>query len=434
MTDNTELLDRVAKLPIVDIPVDSVKADGKNPNRMSDSLFDGLVKHIRDNGIINPIIVTEDMLLADGEHRLRAAKELGMTTIPARVIPNDEKLRLTLRQTMNKLKGTHDAALDAAEYKALIDLDGLVPLANYLGEDCGDLLKVLDAAIGTADANPDDYDLDTALGQIAEPITQPGDMIRMGDHVLVCGDSTDPGIWATLAAGEPFAMMMTDPPYNCAVEGIGEHRQKLTIKNDNLDAAAFRDLLLKFLQLAMQHVSGAQYIFMSSEEWPVLHETFQEAGGRWSTTIIWVKTHFVLSRRDYHPQYEPLLVGTVKSLRERKGAKASATPILYGWKRTGTRQHYDSRTETDVWVAEKPSRNEQHPTMKPVTLYRKAILLSSKPLDTVIDPFGGSGSCVIACEQTHRKCRTIELDPVYCDVIVKRWEEFTGKIAERPQR
>ncbi len=432
--ENKEILGRIEKLPVVDIPVDLVKTDGQNPNQMTPEMFAGLVQHIRDNGIINPIIITESGLLADGEHRLRAAKELGMTTIRARKIPDDEKLRRTLRQTMNKLKGKHDSVLDAAEYKALIDLDGIVPLADYLGEDCGDLLKVLDAAIDKTATNPDDYDLDAAIGEITEPTTRTGDVIRMGDHILICGDSTDPGIWDTLAAGEPFAMMMTDPPYNCNVEGIGDKRQKLTIKNDNLGAEEFRDLLLKFLQQAMRWVVGAQYIFMSSEEWPALHETFEAAGGRWSTTIIWVKTHFVLSRRDYHPQYEPLLVGTVKALRSRKGAKASASPILYGWKRTGTRQHYDNRTETDVWVAEKPSRNEQHPTMKPVTLYRKAILLSSKPLDTVIDPFGGSGSCVIACEQTHRRCRTIELDPVYCDVIVKRWEGFAGRTAERPQR
>lgn len=410
MAHADEIQQKVAKLPIVEIPVSQIKSDNENPNQMGEELFEGLVQHIKENGIINPIIITEEMLLADGEHRLKAAKRLGMQTIPARIIPNDERLRRLLRQTMNKLKGTHDVALDAEEYKKLIELDGIVPLANYLGEDCGDLLKVLDDVILPQKNDPDDYDLDSAVEEIETPITKPGDVIKMGDHILICGDCTDPAVWAKIADGDRFSMMMTDPPYNCAIEGVGKNHKKITIKNDNISDTEFEALLSGFMRMVMEYVVGAQYIFMSSEQWPRIHRIFVESGGHWSTTIIWVKSHFCMSRRDFHPKYEP---------------------ILYGWNSAGSRHPVASRRETDVWNVDKINRHESHPTMKPVTLYRKAILLSSKPLDTVVDPFGGSGSCVIACEQTHRRCRTIELDPVYCDVIVKRWEEFTGRKAER---
>lgn len=427
MTD--QLTRKLSQIPVQHIPVKDIRTDGRNPNRMNDELYQGLVQHIKDNGILNPVIITEDMLLADGEHRLRAAKDIGLQTIPARIIPNDERLRRLIRQTMNKLRGQHDQDLDAEEYRALINLEGINQLATYLGEDIGDLLKILDKAAAPKQDNPDDYDLEQALQQAEEPVTKPGDKIIMGDHILICGDATDPETWTRLLDGEEAEIMITDPPYNVAY--TGKTAKQLTISNDTMPREKFRQFLQDFFTCAMQHVKGAQYIFMSSSEWPTLHAAFEEAGGYWSTTIIWVKTHFTLSRKDYHPQFEPILVGVTKELQKRKAAKASAQPIIYGWKKGSTRLHYDTRTESDVWVAEKPSRNEQHPTMKPVTLYRKAILLSCRPLDIVVDPFCGSGSCVIACEQTHRKARVLELDPVYCDVIVNRWEEFTGKKAER---
>lgn len=421
------LLSKLADLPVEDIPIDLIRSDGENPNKMTEEQYAGLISHIKKYGIINAVIITENGLLADGEHRLKAAKELGYTTIKARKIPDNEAERRIIRQTMNKIRGKHDAALDAREYQKLIDLDAIVPLSDYLGEDPGELLHVLDKVSLIEKKDPDNFDLDAALDAITTPETKPGDIIRMGDHILICGDCTDPHTW-NLLDPQPLSMMMTDPPYNCNIKGKGNGKE-LTIKNDNLTPAQFRTLISGFLHQAMQHVAGAQYIFMSSEEWPTLHTAFEEAGGRWSTTIIWVKSHFCLSRKDMHPQYEPLLVGTVKETLDPK-MKTTAQPILYGWKKGSHRQWYDTRTETDVWVAAKPSRNEVHPTMKPVTLYRKAILLSTKPWDTVADPFCGSGSAVIACEQTHRKCRAIELDPVYCDVIKKRWEQFTGRKAE----
>lgn len=427
--DEETILKKLSETPEELVLVTAIKSDGENPNRMSDEAFAGLVNHIRTYGILNAIIITQDGLLADGEHRLKAAKELGHTFIKARRLPtNDEAERRLLRQTMNKIKGQHDPTLDAKEFEALIDLNAITDLAGYLGEDPGELLHVLDKTPVPESKGPDDFDLDAALQSISEPKTKPGDIIRMGEHILICGDCTNLGVWETLSQGEHFAMMKTDPPYNCNIRGKGEGKE-LTIKNDDLTVEQFRELLNGFLQNAMKYVGGAQYIYMSSEEWPTLHKAFEAAGGKWSTTIIWVKGHFSLSRKDMHPQYEPLLVGSVKETL-RPEMEMTAQPILYGWGKGNKRQWHGNRTETDVWVASKPNRNAVHPTMKPVTLYRKAILFSSSPLETVVDPFCGSGSAVIACEQTHRKCRAIELDPVYCDVIRLRWEEFTGRKSE----
>lgn len=432
-TTEEKIIQKLSEIPIQEIEVARIRSDGKNPNRMREEQFRGLVQHIRDNGILNPVIVTESMLLADGEHRVKAAKELGLATVPGRIIPDDDRLRRLLRQAMNKIHGTHDEALDAEEFKALIDEDGIVELAAYLGEDSGDLLKVLDkAASVTTEDNPDDYDLEKAVTEAEKaPVTKPGDKIRLGDHILICGDATDSAAWERLFEdGTAPEMMITDPPYNVAY--VGKTKDALTIKNDKMDENHFKQFLTDFFKQAMNRVKGAQYIFMSSSEWPTIHAAFTDAGGYWSTTIIWVKHHFAMGRKDYQTQHEPLYVGTaLKELSKKKGAKTSGQPILYGWKKGGTRKHYDTRTETDVWVADKPCRNELHPTMKPVTLYRKAILMSSRPLDIIVDPFCGSGSAIIAAEQTHRHARAIELDPVYCDVIIKRWEEFTGRKAER---
>jgi len=438
-TNQAEALRRkIAEIPVTQIEVAKIRSDGKNPNKMREEQYQGLLQHIRDNGILNPVIVTESMLLADGEHRVKAAKELGLATVPGRIIPDDDRLRRILRQTMNKIHGSHDDALDAEEFAALIDEDGIVDLAAYLGEDTGDLLKILDKVIRPQTDNPDDFNLEEALKITEEPITKLGDIIQMGDHVLLCGDATDAASWDAVlcnnsGGGEKPSMMITDPPYNVAY--VGKTKEALTIQNDKMEEGRFKQFLLDFFRQAMDRVKGAQYIFMGCSEWPTVHSAFTEAGGYWSTTIIWVKHHFAMGRKDYQTQHEPIYVGqALKDLTKRKGAKAAGQPILYGWKKGGTRQHYDTRTETDVWIADKPSRNEMHPTMKPVTLYRRAILMSSRPTDIIIDPFCGSGSAIIAAEQTHRRARAIELDPKYCDVIVKRWEDFTGRKAIRPER
>jgi DNA modification methylase len=200
-------------------------------------------------------------------------------------------------------------------------------------------------------------------------------------------------------------MGFVDPPYNVAYEG--GTAAKMTIANDAL-GGGFPEFLRPALANLLSVTKGACYVCMSSSEWPTLHRVWQEAGGKWSSTIIWAKNTFALGRADYHQQIEAM---------------------LYGW-RQGS-QHYwcGARDQGNVWHFDKPARNDLHPTMKPVALVERAIRNSSKPRDTVLDCFGGSGTTMIAAERTGRRAVLLEIDPAYADVIVRRWQEATGKAA-----
>lgn len=198
-------------------------------------------------------------------------------------------------------------------------------------------------------------------------------------------------------------MIFTDPPYNVSYEGAAG-----TIQNDDL-GKEFYQFLEDSLFSMMQHCDGAVYVAMSSSELATLQRAFAEAGGHWSTFIIWAKDRFTLGRSDYQRQYEP---------------------ILYGWPEGAKRHWCGDRSQGDVWNIRRPHKNDLHPTMKPVELVVRAIQNSSLPGHIVLDPFAGSGSTLIAAEQTGRKAYLIEFDPKFCDVIVKRWEDFTGKQAE----
>jgi DNA modification methylase len=188
------------------------------------------------------------------------------------------------------------------------------------------------------------------------------------------------------------------------------HRQRKGLKNDNLSPEQFQQFLNGFVGAVESHVSGDFYCVLGASEWPTLDSTLRSRGFHWSATIIWAKDIFVLGRSKYHRRYEP---------------------IWYGWREKGKSSFIGRRDVDDVWEIPRPKRSEEHPTMKPVQLPLRAILNSSVPGDIVVDPFGGSGSTLIACEQTGRKAHLMELDPIYCDVIWQRWETFSGRKAER---
>jgi DNA modification methylase len=242
-------------------------------------------------------------------------------------------------------------------------------------------------------------------------VTVPGDVWLLGDHRVLCGDATQIADVEKVLAGGLADMIFCDPPYGVNYGATmkdklrGKSHRK--IANDNLgdDFAPFLyDACVNMLAVT----KGAIYICMSSSELHTLQKAFREAGGHWSTFVIWAKNTFTMGRSDYQRQYEP---------------------ILYGWKE-GT-QHFwcGARDQGDVWFIKKPHVNDLHPTMKPVELVERAIRNSSKSRDTVLDPFGGSGSTLIACEKAGRQARLIELEPKYCDVMVRRFQEFSGKQA-----
>ena len=229
---------------------------------------------------------------------------------------------------------------------------------------------------------------------------------------MLCGDATKAEDYKALLGDELVDMTFTDPPYNVNYAKTAKDKMRgknRPILNDNL-GENFQGFLESACQNILGVTKGAVYIAMSSSELDTLQSAFRSAGGKWSTFVIWAKNTFTLGRADYQRQYEP---------------------ILYGWKDGADHYWCGARDQGDVWQIKKPQKNDLHPTMKPVELVERAIRNSSKTRDLVLDPFGGSGSTLIACEKSGRRARLIELDPKYVDVIVRRWQDFTGHEAKR---
>ncbi|MBI1291185.1 DNA methylase N-4 [bacterium] len=237
-----------------------------------------------------------------------------------------------------------------------------------------------------------------------ESRVKPGEVWALGEHRLLCGDSTSAVDVGRLMAGARAAMAFTDPPYNVAYRGAAG-----TIMNDDL-GGGFGEFLRRAMSNLLRFTDGGVYVCMSSGELDALQAAFRGAGGHWSTFIIWAKDSFVLGRADYHRQYEP---------------------ILYGWKEGAQRHWCGARDQGDVWQCDRPKESKLHPTMKPPDLIARALRNSSEFGDVILDLFGGSGSTLIACEAAGRRARVMELDPKFCDVILARWEKFTGSTAAR---
>ncbi len=257
------------------------------------------------------------------------------------------------------------------------------------------------------------FDIDEALKSKVPPTVKPSEVWKLGDHRLMCGDSTSSSDMARLMGDRTAQLIFTDPPWNVAY-GTADHPtyKKRAILNDNMPTEQFGSFLLSAFQRMAEVTDpgGMTYVVMSAQEWGNAMTTLAEAGFHWSSTIIWEKDSLVLSRKDYHTQYEP---------------------IWYGWKDGEKRLcPLKDRKQSDIWEIPRPRASPNHPTTKPVPLVVRIIDNSSHPNDTVLDPFCGSGTTVIACEKTGRSARVMELDPKYADVIRLRWEAFTGQKAK----
>ena len=369
------------------VSVDSLNPNPKNPNKHPDSQIELLSKNIKYLGWRHPITVSKRSgFIVAGHGRLIAAKKLGVQIVPVDY------------QEFNS---------DADEMAVLVADNRLAELSETSEEDLKNILSELDGKIeidltGFSDAEVEQLlrdintdVLDEDVPEVpTEPISKFGDIFEFGSHRLMCGDSTDSEQVKKLMADEIANMVFTDPPYNV---DYGTDERK--IENDNL-GSEFPQFLEKVIKNIFSFSNGAIYICMSSSEIDSLQSTFRRLGGHWSTFIIWAKDTFTLGRSDYHRQYEP---------------------ILYGWKDGVSHYFCGDRSQGDVWEFAKPKKNDVHPTMKPVELCQRAVQNSSKPNDIVLDLFGGSGSTLIACEQTNRKCRMMEFEPKYCDVILKRF-------------
>jgi len=390
-------------LQIEQWPVNDLTPYSNNARTHSDDQVQQIANSISEFGFVSPILVGSDKTIIAGHGRLMAAKQLNMAEVPVIVLDHlseQQRQALVIADNQITLQGGWDEELLAQEIQALDDLDFDLELLGFDEKELNGLLEpIVDES--NEDEIPEDSDV---------VISKLGDLWLLGKHRLLCGDSTKQDDLNTVLDGQLADMAFLDPPYN--IDYGNTVRNKIRgnnnkILNDNL-GDKFYQFLLDACTGVVSTTKGCIYIAMSSSELDTLKRAFVDAGGKWSTFIIWAKNHFTMGRSDYQRQYEPM---------------------LYGWKDGNDHYWCGDRNQSDIWFVDKPARNDLHPTMKPVALVERAIRNSSKTDDTVLDTFGGSGTTLIACEKTNRQARLVELDPKYVDVIIKRWQEYSGKDA-----
>ena len=378
--------------------------DPENARKHSQKNLDAIKASLTKFGQRKPIVINNKGVILAGNGTVEAAKDLGWDQIDVAVVPADWD-----EATARAFALADNRTAELAEWDE-----------NVLAKQ---LLELLD----------EDFDIEAIGFEMPEPEIEPepdeapsieevehktklGQLWKLGDHLLYCGDSTEEATFTRLMGNEKAHLIWTDPPWNVNYGAVDEENQQgykvRTILNDHMNDGQWDEFVAGFCATLKEYSEpGAPiYLVMSAQEWPVIDRNLREVGFHWSSTIIWAKDRLVLSRKDYHTQYEP---------------------IWYGWNSDAARLAVvEDRKQTDLWQIDRPSKSELHPTMKPIELVQKSLVNSSKPGNIVLDSFGGSGSTLIACEQTNRMCRMVELDPQYCDVIIARWEKFTGKTAE----
>lgn len=352
---------------------------------------------IREFGFLSPILVAEDNTILAGHGRLAAALKLGLKKVPCvkeNHLTETQKRAYIIADNKLSLNAGWDNELLAVE---LSELEGADFNLDLLGFDEAELSSIFDA---DKDVSEDDFDVEKEL---EEPcFSKTGDIWMLGKHRVICGDATKLETYKTLLENTKVNLVVTDPPYNVNYEGAAGK-----IKNDNMENDKFYQFLFNsFVNMEQAMADDASiYVFHADTEGLNFRKAFQDAGFYLSGCCIWKKPSLVLGRSPYQWQHEP---------------------CLYGWKKKGKHKWYAGRKETSVWEFEKSKKNADHPTMKPIALLAYPIKNSSMTNSLVLDPFAGSGSTLIACEQTGRICYAIELDEKYCDVIVKRYIEQVG--------
>jgi DNA modification methylase len=397
----------MTELQVVRWPVERLIPYARNARTHSDEQVAQIAASIAEFGWTNPIVAGSDGIVIAGHARLQAARKLGMTEVPVIVLDHlneTQRRALVLADNRLALNAGWDEEMLRVELTALEEEGFNLDVVGFTDAELEDLLRDADTV------TPGGTDEDAVPEAPESAVTAPGDVWLLGDHRLLCGDSVQLDVVEKVLAGGLADMVFTDPPYNVNYGATMKDKlrgKKRKIANDNL-GDGFEQFLRDVCANLLALTKGAIYVCMSSSELHTLHRAFTESGGHWSTFVIWAKNTFTMGRSDYQRQYEP---------------------ILYGWK-VGTDHFWcGARDQGDVWLVKKPVANDLHPTMKPVELVERAVRNSSKSRDTVLDPFGGSGSTLIACERSGRQARLIELEPKYCDVIVRRFQEYAGKVA-----
>lgn len=387
--------------------VQDIRPYENNP-RKNDDAVKYVAESIRQFGFKVPIVIDKEGVIVAGHTRYKASLKLGLEEVPC-IIADD--------LTPEQVKAFRLADNKTAE-KSEWDFDKLESeLESIFNFDMSDFGFEFDIEDDSEEVKDDEFDVDKELDNIQDPTVKRGEVWKLGDHYLMCGDATSKEDVEKLMSvfdksdvgGLHFIqanLLVTDPPYNVDYQGGTE--DKLKIMNDKMDGKKFRQFLASAFDAAGNFLKpgAAFYIWYASREHINFEKALNDAGFGVRQQLIWVKNSLVLSRQDYNWKHEP---------------------CLYGWKDGASHQWYSDRKQTTVLEYDKPSKNDMHPTMKPVDLIGNLISNSSKKGDVVLDIFGGSGTTLIACEQLERQCRMMELDPKYCDVIIKRWETLTGK-------
>ena len=367
-----------------------------------DKEFQDLVGSIRTLGYAEPILINEDGTIIGGHQRYNALLYLGWEEADVVVYPCSKVKEKALNVALNKIDGRWDA-VKLVNILEQISLEGVDFTVTGFTQDELDDLKV-DLQVETA-TEDEDFDIDNAYDSIEEPVTKRGDIWVLGRHRLMCGDSTRQEDIDKLMNGEQADLVITDPPYNVNYEGTAGK-----IQNDNMDDESFYDFLINFQKamVSVMRMGAAVYIFHADSKGHLFRDSFIEAGLKLAECLIWEKNSLVLGRQDYHWRHEP---------------------ILYGWKEGEAHYFVDDRTQDTILCEDKPRESKLHPTMKPIPLVARLMKNSSKPGWNVLDPFGGSGTSIMAAEQLNRTAFSMERDEKFCDVIVRRWEEYTGQKA-----
>ena len=360
-----------------------------------DAEYEKLKRSIEQFGYVEPVIWNKATgRVVGGHQRLKVLIDLGMTEVDCVVVELTEEKEKALNIALNKISGEWDKDKLALLIADLQGADFDVSLTGFEPAELDDLLNI------GADAKDDDFDVGAELEK--PTFSKAGDIWMLGRHRLICGDSTKPETFDLLMGSTKANLVITDPPYNVNYEGSAGK-----IKNDNMaDEAFYNFLLAAYTQMHSAMADDASiYVFHADTEGLNFRRAFADAGFYLSGCCIWKKQSLVLGHSPYQWQHEP---------------------CLYGWKKNGKHQWYTGRKETTIWEFDKPKKNGDHPTMKPIPLLAYPIKNSTMSNAVVLDPFGGSGSTLIACEQTDRICYTVELDEKFCDVIVKRYIEQVG--------
>jgi DNA modification methylase len=375
-----------------------------NP-RVNDKAVDAVAASIREFGWRVPIVCDENMVIIAGHTRHKAALKLGLQTVSVHVArgltpAQARAYRIADNQTATLSQWDDDKL--PLELMALQKADFDLSLTGFPEEE---ILRFLGAPPAEGSTDPDDVPEPPV-----EPVTKAGDLWVLGRHRLLCGDATKPEDLARLLPESPADLLLTDPPYNVGYEG--KTADRLTIANDAMDPAEYRAFLASALTAAGRHLrpGGSFYLWHADLTALPVRLACADAGLQIRQGLVWVKSALAPGRQDYQWRHEP---------------------CLYGWADGAAHTWLSDRSQTTVLEFDKPAKNDDHPTMKPVGLFAYLMGNSCKPSGSVLDPFAGSGTTVIAAEQTGRTALLVELDPRYCDVVVKRFEAFTGLTAER---